>query len=89
MDSLRHTHVADKEYGGITQGVGAFRVSLSEPSENGEDSKESFTSATFIDTPGHAAFSFMRESACKLTDVVVLVVAADSGIQEQTIESIR
>jgi len=76
LDAIRETNVADKEAGGITQHIGAYQI------------EKNNQLITFIDTPGHEAFSAMRSRGAQIADIIILLIAADDGIQPQTIESI-
>ncbi len=77
LDAIRSSHVADKEAGGITQHIGAYQIKRGE------------RWITFIDTPGHEAFSALRQHGARMTDVAIIVVAADDGVKPQTKEAIR
>ena len=78
LDAIRKTNVISQEHGGITQHIGAYQVT---------DKNNKII--TFIDTPGHAAFTEMRARGSKITDIVILVVAADDGVKPQTVEAIN
>jgi translation initiation factor IF-2 len=77
LDTIRHSKIVDSEFGGITQAIGAYQVE-----HNGEK-------ITFIDTPGHAAFTEMRARGASVTDIVIIIVAADDGVMPQTKEAIE
>ena len=77
LDYIRDSHIVDKEHGGITQAIGAYQITT-----NGEQ-------ITFIDTPGHAAFTEMRARGASVTDIVIIIVAADDGVMPQTKEAVE
>ena len=78
LDRIRKTNIQENEYGGITQHIGAYQVKAKDGSL-----------ITFLDTPGHEAFTQMRQRGASVTDIVILVVAADDGLMPQTIEAIK
>ena len=83
LDYIRKTTVAAKETGGITQAIGAYEI------EHQSSNSKNPEKITFIDTPGHEAFSKMRSRGANIADIAVLVVAADDGVKPQTKESIK
>jgi translation initiation factor IF-2 len=84
LDAIRETRVAEGEAGGITQHIGAYSVQVADP-----DDRTKMRRIVFLDTPGHEAFTMMRARGAKVTDIVILVVAADDGVMPQTVEAIE
>jgi len=85
LDSIRKTNIIDTESGGITQHIGAYQTKIRIAGEKGKKAERTIT---FLDTPGHEAFSSMRAQGANITDIVVIVVAADEGVKPQTVEAI-
>ncbi len=85
LDYIRESNIVDKEAGGITQHIGAYEVDV-HPEGSKKEGKELIT---FLDTPGHEAFSSMRSRGAKVADIAILVVAADEGVKPQTVEAIK
>src|SRR3989338_7668474 len=85
LDYIRKTKIAEGESGGITQHIGAYEIDYKGPSVNSGQARK----ITFIDTPGHEAFSHIRSRGAHAADIAVLVVAADEGVKPQTKEAIR
>lgn len=94
LDAIRSTNIVSKEAGGITQHIGAYQVEIKIPDADAKEvgakkqAKEKMRKLTFLDTPGHEAFSAMRAQGANVTDLVILVVAADDGVKPQTLEAI-
>ncbi len=84
LDAIRQAKVAEGEFGGITQHIGAYQVEIDDPDNPGRKRK-----ITFLDTPGHEAFTAMRARGAQVTDIAILVVAADDGVMPQTVEAIN
>ncbi|MBI2631102.1 translation initiation factor IF-2 [Candidatus Nomurabacteria bacterium] len=88
LDYIRKTNVVDKETGGITQAISAYEVSAPTPNESGSGSRpQASGKITFLDTPGHEAFSKMRERGAEIADIAILVVSAEDGVKPQTVEA--
>ncbi len=92
LDTIRKTNIAEKESGGITQRIGAYQVSVGGPSTDSTGSLQASSGSktiTFLDTPGHEAFTAIRSRGAKIADIAVLVVAADESVKPQTKEAIK
>src|SRR5919198_1563797 len=87
LDAIRNTHVTEQEFGGITQHIGAYQVAV--PTGEEKDGKRLLKRITFLDTPGHEAFTAMRARGARGADIAIIVVAADDGVMPQTIEAIN
>jgi len=84
LDTIRKTNIANKETGGITQNIGAYEITVSSKNEEYNNRK-----ITFIDTPGHEAFTTMRSRGAKAADIAILIIAADEGVKPQTVEALN
>ncbi len=87
LDAIRNTNVTDQEFGGITQHIGAYQVAV--PTGEEKDGKRVLKRITFLDTPGHEAFTAMRARGAQGADIAIIVVAADDGVMPQTVEAIN
>jgi translation initiation factor IF-2 len=87
LDAIRNTHVTEQEFGGITQHIGAYQVAV--PTGEEKDGKKVIKRITFLDTPGHEAFTAMRARGARGADIAIIVVAADDGVMPQTVEAIN
>jgi len=89
LDYIRKSSVAASEAGGITQHIGAYEVKIPTPANAGSEPRPQASGITFLDTPGHEAFSKMRSRGAKVADIAILVVAADDGVKPQTKEALE
>ena len=87
LDYIRKTNIAEGEVGGITQRISAYEVKIPTPDSSGSGSRPQASGITFLDTPGHEAFSAMRERGARIADIAILVVSAEDGVKPQTIEA--
>lgn len=87
LDYIRKTNVAENETGGITQNISAYEVQIPTPDSSGSGPRPQASGITFLDTPGHEAYSAMRERGARIADIAILVVSAEDGVKPQTIEA--
>lgn len=89
LDYIRKTNIVDKEAGGITQHLSAYQVEIPAPANDNSGHKSKTSGITFLDTPGHEAFSGMRARGVEIADIAILIVSAEDGVKAQTIESLK
>jgi len=89
ISKIYEKDLTKKEFGGISQHIGAYQIKIQNPCLSGKQAKSKIQKITFIDTPGHVAFSEMRSRGAKVADLAILVVAADEGVKPQTLESLK